>query len=89
VLFQSAVTAREMDMNAVYERDLKELMGGGVTARGRASAGLAEIYFNQNRFVEASSMVEVNEGLDLHSTTASRRKAKRVKGRLAKRREEA
>jgi hypothetical protein len=85
VLFQSAVTAREMDMTAVYVRDLMELMGGGEKARGRASAGLAEVYFDQNRFSEASSMVEVNEGLDLHSTTASRRKAKKVKGRLAKR----
>jgi hypothetical protein len=87
VLFQSAVTAREMDMVAVYERDMKELLGGGVTAKGRASAGLAETYFDQNRFEEATSMVEVNEGLELHSSTASRRKAKRVKTRLMKRKE--
>ena len=58
-----------------------------MTAKGRASAGLAETYFNQNRFEEATSMVEVNKGLELHSSTASRRKTKRVKKRLMERKE--
>ena len=34
VVFQSACTARDMDMTAVYMADLQELLGGGEEGKG-------------------------------------------------------
>ena len=62
-------------------------MGGGNQAKGRASAGLAEVHFERGEMAEAKAMISFNLKLALAPRSACRRKAKDVEKLLMIRKE--
>ena len=46
-MFHPACVARDMDLTAIQMEILSELMVGGKKTKGKASAGLAEVYYER------------------------------------------
>ena len=66
---------------------MREQMGGGNQAKGRASAALADIHFERGEVAEAKAMPNFNVKLALGPRSACRRKAKDVEKLLMVRKE--
>ena len=64
-MFQQACAAQDLDLTAIQIEILCELMGGGKQAKGRASAGLAEVHYERGEGLDGQAMVELNLKLTL------------------------
>ena len=86
-IFHQVCAACDLDLTATKMEILRELMGGGNQAKGRASAGLAEVHYERGEVVDAKAMINFNLKLALCPRSACRRKAKDMEKLLTVRKE--
>ena len=64
-MFHQSCAAQDLDLTAIQMEILSELMVGGKKTKGKASAGLAEVYYERGEVMDAQAMVDFNLKLTL------------------------